>query len=80
MDKIEKALRKLSERERGIIKELLNDLAVGKTANLDIKKLRGHDDIFRIRKSSLRIIYRKDPAGRIFLLAIERRDESTYKL
>ena len=80
MDKIEKALKKLTEKERDVVRDLLRCLAGNETENLDIKKLKGHDDIFRVRKASLRIIYRKDPHGRIFLLAIERRSESTYKL
>lgn len=80
MDKIEKALRKLTRKERGSIRELLSRLADDRIENLDVKKLRGHSNIFRIRKGVLRVIYRKDPQGKIFLLAIERRSEGTYKL
>jgi mRNA-degrading endonuclease RelE of RelBE toxin-antitoxin system len=46
---------------------------------MDIKKLRGYDDIFRVRKGSLRVMYRKDTKREIFVLAIERRGEDTYK-
>ncbi|MDP3772183.1 MAG: type II toxin-antitoxin system RelE/ParE family toxin [bacterium] len=80
MDKIEKALQKLSLEEREVVKELLHLLDADKTAHLDVKKLRGYADIFRVRKGVLRIIYRKDTQGTIFILAIERRGENTYKL
>ena len=79
MDRIEKELRKLTSKEREQIADLLRKLAAGKTANLNIKKLKGYNDIFRIRKGGLRIIYRKDAKVKIFVLAIERRREDTYK-
>lgn len=80
MDKIEKALQKLSSKERKAVEKLLSSLNVEDTTLLDIKKLKGHTDIFRARKGSLRIIYWKDAQGTIFVLAIERRGENTYKL
>ncbi len=78
-DRIEKALRKLSEKERSAIKEILLMIRNNKLTGLDIKKLKGRDDVFRIRKGSLRIILKKD-AGSWFLLAIERRSETTYNM
>lgn len=78
MDKIDKALRKLSLRERERVKEILKRLNAGNFRNLDIKKLKGRDDIFRIRKGDIRIIYRTF-GKEIFILAIERRSEKTYK-
>lgn len=78
MDKIEKALAKLTEKERGLVTSILQKLSQGKSAGLDIKRLKGRDDIFRIRKGDIRIIYRVEK-GKIFILAIERRSEGTYK-
>ena len=77
VDKIQKSLNKLSEKEKNIIKELLVNLKKGKTINLDIKKLKGRDDGYRIRKGKIRIIYRI-ANKKIFLLAIERRSDNTY--
>ncbi|MDE2102531.1 MAG: type II toxin-antitoxin system RelE/ParE family toxin [Patescibacteria group bacterium] len=79
MDKIEKELKKLSDRERDLIRDILSKLASGRLTGLDLKKLKGKEDIFRIRKGSIRIIYRVVDEE-IFVLAIERRKESTYKL
>ena len=78
MDKIEKALRKLNTGERSVIGQILKLLSSGKLAGLDIKKLKGRDDIFRVRKGDMRIIYRVQN-GDIYILIIERRGESTYK-
>lgn len=78
MDKLDKALKKLTEKERHKIREILIQLKVGSFKNLDIKKLKGREDIFRVRKGDLRIIYRIVKES-IFVLAIERRSEKTYK-
>ncbi|MES2087795.1 MAG: hypothetical protein V4467_02250 [Patescibacteria group bacterium] len=78
MDRINKELRKLSEKERAFVKEILQKIQKGNTTSLDIKKLKGRTDIFRVRKGTVRIIYQKTESG-IFILALERRNESTYR-
>jgi len=80
MDKIEKALRKFSAKERAWVEAILRQLSTGVDAGLRVKRLKGRDDIFRVRKGDIRIIYRKDPSGQIFILIIDRRREDTYKL
>lgn len=77
MDAIEKALKKLSAKEREQVKAILTKLASHKTKELDIKKLQGRTDIFRVRKGDMRIIYRKEKDA-IFIVQIERRSEKTY--
>jgi len=79
MDKIEKALKKLSERERKTVKELLLRIKENDVYGLDIKKLKGVPRIYRVRKGDIRIIYRMTTQNEIFVLAIERRSKSTYK-
>ncbi len=78
MDAIEKELRKLTNKERKRVKFILQKLSRGELNGLDIKKLKGRDDIFRIRKGDIRIMYRIHNEE-IFILAIERRNEKTYK-
>jgi mRNA-degrading endonuclease RelE of RelBE toxin-antitoxin system len=77
MDAIEKALKKFNAKERERLKELLEKLARGALQGLDVKKLQGRDDIFRIRKGDIRIVYRKVGSA-ISILLIERRSEQTY--
>ncbi|MDO8469446.1 MAG: type II toxin-antitoxin system RelE/ParE family toxin [bacterium] len=79
MDPIKKALRRLTVRERRRVEEILNRLRVGRRAGNDVKKLKGRNDVFRVRKGDLRIIYRINDAGELFVLAIERRSERTYR-
>ncbi len=78
VDKIEKALKKLKEKEREAIKSILTKIQKEKTRDLDIKKLKGRDDIFRVRKGKIRIVFRKNNEN-ISILSIERRSDKTYR-
>ena len=78
MDKIQKALNRLSDKEKRIVKEVLDRLQNNDLLGLDLQKLKGHQDLFRVRKGDLRIIYRK-LKSQIMLVAIERRSEKTYR-
>jgi mRNA-degrading endonuclease RelE of RelBE toxin-antitoxin system len=77
MDAIEKALKKLSAKERLWVKDVFGRLRLNKLGGLDVKKLQGRDDIFRIRKGGVRIIFRKKGSA-VSILLIERRSEQTY--
>jgi len=79
MDRVEKALKKLNGGERQKIKEILTQLQTGSFENLDIKKLKGRGDIFRVRKGKIRIIYRSDKKKKIYIITIERRTDTTYQ-
>jgi len=77
MDKIEKALNKFNSREREKLKKILIQIDKKDFQNLDLKKLKGRDDVFHIRKSNIRIIFRKIDNS-IKILSIERRSNNTY--
>jgi len=79
MDKIDKALEKLTAKERSKIKKVLNQLLSGDFIGLNVKKLKGRDDIFRIRFADLRLIFRRKKNGKIIILHLARRNEGTYK-
>lgn len=79
-DKIQKALDKLSDRERKAIDELLKKIKTKHLDNLDLKKLKGRDDIYRVRKGDIRIIYRQNSDDGIYILEIGRRNDTTYNL
>ncbi|MDD2693341.1 MAG: hypothetical protein PHY14_00235 [Candidatus Gracilibacteria bacterium] len=59
MDKITKFLLKLSLSERIILLEILEQISNLHLDNLDVKKLAGETDLFRVRKGKIRIIFRK---------------------
>lgn len=78
IDKIAKALEKFTTKECAQVKELLEKILKGGTQHLSVKKLKGRNDIFRVRKGNIRIIYRNSDDG-IHVLTIERRNDNTYK-
>jgi len=71
MDRIKKALKKLTAKEREQIREILIQLKKNKLGSLDIKKLKGRNDIFRVRKGNIRMVCRIEE-GNLVLLLIER--------
>lgn len=79
MDKISKVLKKLSENEREVVREILKKIIHNDTKGMDIKKLKGKSDLYRIRKGDLRIIYKINKTGEIIITDIGRRNDNTYK-
>jgi len=78
VDKIIKQLNKLRFKEKLEVKRILERIRQGDFANLDIQKLKDREDIYRVRKGSIRIIfYMKKSSTNI--LTIERRSDNTYK-
>lgn len=78
-DKIQKNLAKFSKKERAVIAEILTNLTLGEYKGLNLLKLKGSDEVYRVRKRRIRIIFRLARNGKIKVLAIERRSEKTYK-
>ena len=78
MNKIAKALRNLSSYEREAIKGILLKIKNGSLSGFDLKKLKNCNDIFRVRKGKLRIIFKKKDDNQYFILTIERRSDKTY--
>ena len=78
MDQITKALKKLNPGEREAFKGILQNLQAGYLVGFDIQKLKGRHDVYRLRKGVYRIIFRKDAQGVVYILAFERRSDTTY--
>lgn len=78
MDKIQKALNRLSDKEKRILKQILHRLDSNELLGLDIQKLKGQQNIYRLRKGNLRVIYLQTKNS-FEILAIERRSEKTYR-
>jgi len=79
MPDLKKLLSKFNKQEREVIESLIETIISLRWDNLDVKKLKGHQNIFRVRKGKIRIIFAKDNKD-IFIIIIERRREDTYKL
>ena len=78
MDKIDKALNELIFKEKERIKNIIKALQLGRFDNLNIKKLKGFQDVFRVRKGRLRIVYQLLDR-KIIILKIDKRKKDTYK-
>jgi mRNA-degrading endonuclease RelE of RelBE toxin-antitoxin system len=78
MDNLAKALQKLSLKEQKLIQDILLRIKNNSWSGLDLKKLKNCEDIFRIRKGRLRVIFKKKGDGRYFILTVERRSDKTY--
>lgn len=78
MDQIEKFIRKLLPRERLLINQTVKRLDAGDWAGLNVKKLQGVDDLFRVRIGRIRIIYRFAKISGVQILDITYRDDTTY--
>jgi len=57
MDKIAKFLAKLTDKERVILLEIMRQIQQWQFDMLDYKKLAGEENLYRVRKWSMRIIY-----------------------
>lgn len=79
VDRIDKELRKLDPKRKQAFIELLLKIVSGNLQGLDVVKLKGSRDIFRVRKGSYRVICRKWETGKINIIAFEHRSESTYR-
>ena len=78
MPDLKKLLSKFHKEERESIESLMEEIVSLNWRKLDVKKLKGHQSIFRVRKGKIRIVFTKGKKE-IFILTIERRRESTYK-
>ncbi len=78
MSSLKRILSRFNKEEREIIEFLIEKIISLDWHNLDIKKLRGYQNIFRVRKGKIRIIFTKDKE-KISIVTIERRREDTYK-
>lgn len=77
MDKIQKFLKRLDARERIVVERITKQIHAGHLSGLDVKKLKGHNGLFRVRQGNIRIIFNKqENVTRI--TSIERRSENTY--
>lgn len=80
VDRIDKQLKKLSSKQRKAFERLIKQILTGNVMNLDVKKLKGREDVYRVRKGAFRIIYRTDKTGDVKVIAFESRSDTTYNV
>lgn len=78
MINIEKQLRTVPEKLRERVYSVIEQLIARNFLALDRKRLKGYENIFRVRIGNYRIIYHDD-GEEIIIKAIRRRNEKTYR-
>ncbi len=78
MDKMHKLLRKIQPKDALRISIVLEKIDGGNVSNLDILKLKGFTDVFRVRVGDYRVIFRKGDTE-LMILEISKRSDTTYK-
>ena len=74
---IEKFLAKINEKEKKVLIGVIEKILQRNTKGLDVKKLAGHDTIFRVRKGNFRIIFKVETNDTKIIL-IDKRSDTTY--
>jgi hypothetical protein len=77
MNKIEKFLAKLNFDRRANTLELIHKIILGNLQNLDVKKLKGKGEVFRVRSGRIRIFFVKKENG-YGIIDVDNRDDNTY--
>ena len=78
MDDVEKRIRKMPLPEQEAYRTLLRRIARDDLVGLDIKKLKGANNFFRVRVGDWRIVF-THRSGANEILHLGRRNESTYR-
>lgn len=79
MNKIDKYIKKLIPKEREAMLDVLERIKHGILADLDMKKLKGYANLFRVRKGKTRFIFHLDINGSPVIDDVDRRGDNTYK-
>jgi len=78
MDRSAKFLKKLSKTELRAVESVLTQVLSSNISGLDVKKLRGYKDVYRVRVENIRIVF-LDTLDTLTILLISRRSEKKYK-
>lgn len=78
-DRIEKFRRKLDAKRRAVLDEILLRIERGDFVFLDVTKLQGEMNRYRVRKGNIRIQFSLDEHRRAIAIDLDFRGEDTYR-
>ena len=78
MGNLDKFLNSLPSKDRLRTKEVMKQIRASNFSNLDIKKLKGIKDTFRVRIGKYRIVYEKHLKFGYIIVSATRRTDTTY--
>lgn len=79
MDKIDKFPKKISEKDREKIADLVFRIMSRNFTGLNYKKLKGYSNVYRVRKGDFRITFTADEDKIVNIISIGHKKENTYK-
>ena len=79
MNALQKVLAKLTAKEKKLVTETIEKITKHSFEGLDVKRLKGASNAFRVRKGDFRILYYLTGNNEPMITAIERRSEKTYR-
>ncbi len=80
MNRVEKFLTRLQKKDSLVAEKIVEKLISKETENFNVKKLKGFQNRYRIRKGKLRIIYSQEENGAIYIIYIYISVTKTKKL
>ena len=80
MNDNEKFIKKLDKKDRERIEYVISRILKGDIRGLDVKRLRGHFGIFRVRVGSFRVIYHLHKELGFIVVKVTRKNDTTYNL
>ncbi len=79
MNALEKAVAKLTAKDKKLVAETVEKIIKHSFEDLNVEKLKGTTNAFRVRKGDFRIVYYLKDNKEPMIISIERRSEKTYK-
>ncbi len=73
-----KNLEKFPKHSRNDLLTFMKRIQLNELGGMDVKKLQGEKDAYRVRKGDFRIIFFKKNVGENIIIAVERRGDTTY--
>lgn len=79
MDKINKNLLKIPDKQRARVLAAAKQIRQGNFESLDLKKIKGSKDLFRVRVGRYRIVIQSKAGQKPVIIDVSKRDDQTYK-
>ena len=79
MNHLEKALARFAPEDRLLMRAVFVRIRADDLLHLDVRKLKGYRNLYRVRLGECRIIFERTDAGENEIVVLTRRNENTYR-
>ena len=78
MKNIDKFIDKLNSKDKIKVLGIIEQIKKGEISGFNIKKLKGKDNFYRVRKMQFRFIYEVSADNSLHVIDVSRKDDNTY--